>query len=305
MSCNKPIDAWQYTQKSKSQSLQFGTAPHGELTKEMQISCRQCKGCLIDRSIMWAIRMMHESSLHEHNQFITLSYDQDNIPENYGLHKRDHQLFMKRLRRHFKNTKIRYFVCGEYGEETSRPHYHLILFNLPLTDLVPWSEKKDHKTYTSQIINKIWAKGNCIIGESVTPQTCAYVSNYMLKELRSKNWKTKFAITDPTTGEYHERIPPYQSMSRRPGLAADWYKNFSTDVFPDDFIVVEGNKRPTPTYYLNLLKAENPDLHDQIKLQRERSMESEQFQENSTPERLHVREQCKTLKINQSKRNQQ
>ncbi len=46
------------------------------------------------------------------------------------------QLFIKRLRKYFNNNKIKYFYCGEYGTQTLRPHYHMIVYNAPFDDLV-------------------------------------------------------------------------------------------------------------------------------------------------------------------------
>lgn len=77
----------------------------------------------------------HKVSVSAH--FITLTYDTAHVPiTNNGfmsLSKRDIQLFMKRLRKANKkagnDNKLSYYVCGEYGGKTRRPHYHAIIFN--------------------------------------------------------------------------------------------------------------------------------------------------------------------------------
>ena len=110
------------------------------------VPCRQCTGCRQEYSRQWAMRNMHEASLWLNNIFITLTYDNDNIPNitnddgkiiSNTLVKKDFQDFMKRLRKHKKATTknpVRFFHCGEYGENFGRPHYHAILFNTNFRD---------------------------------------------------------------------------------------------------------------------------------------------------------------------------
>ena len=96
------------------------------------LPCGQCIGCRLERSRQWATRLMKELRLHNHASFITLTYDDNNLPKTADgvptLCLRDMQLFLKSLRKHFQPVQLRYFQCGEYGEKTQRPHYHMILF---------------------------------------------------------------------------------------------------------------------------------------------------------------------------------
>ena len=115
----------------------------------IEIPCGKCIGCRLDYSRDWANRMMLEASYHEQNYFITLTYDDLHVPKSYypcpetgealpslTLSKRDVQLFLKRLRK-LTGQQFRYYLCGEYGSTTHRPHYHLIVFGLVLDDLQP------------------------------------------------------------------------------------------------------------------------------------------------------------------------
>ena len=75
---------------------------------------------------------MIEAGQHTDNAFVTLTYADDQLPDGNSLCPEDVTKFLKRLRKRIDPVKIRYFLCGEYGEgSTSRPHYHLILFGLP------------------------------------------------------------------------------------------------------------------------------------------------------------------------------
>ena len=89
--------------------------------KHIIVSCKQCKGCRLEYSRQWAMRITHEQSLWLNNIFITLTYDDDHLPQlgnSTTLVKKDFQDFMKRLRKkenRHPNDPIRYYHCGEYG----------------------------------------------------------------------------------------------------------------------------------------------------------------------------------------------
>lgn len=106
------------------------------------IACGKCPDCIARRISGWSFRLIQESKRRQSHQFITLTYDTDHVPFNQQgqmvLNKRDLQLFFKRLRKaHDKpgirskgeSKTIKYFAVGEYGSESLRPHYHVILFN--------------------------------------------------------------------------------------------------------------------------------------------------------------------------------
>jgi len=142
------------------------------------VPCGKCIACKVQRSKEWAIRILHESSTQEDSVFITLTYNDENLPKNNSLSKTELQLFWKRLRREVEPKKIKYFACGEYGEKTYRPHYHAIVFGLGSKDLQIW--KPTEKIQSSKILNKCWAKGNNVVG-TVTYQSARYVSDYVMK----------------------------------------------------------------------------------------------------------------------------
>ena len=134
MVCYHPITAYQLRQckSNGKKAIVFG-APPTQPFDVVNLPCGQCIGCRLERSRQWAVRCMYEASLHTCNSFLTLTYDDDHIrwspvTGEQTLYKRDLQLFMKRLRKHLEPLKVRFFACGEYGDNTYRPHYHVILF---------------------------------------------------------------------------------------------------------------------------------------------------------------------------------
>ncbi len=130
MACYYPLRAWRGP--GRTGALSIAWTRQGSSHVELQLPCGQCIGCRLERSRQWAVRCMHEASLYSFNSFVTLSYSPECLPSLDSLCVRDFQLFMKRLRKQF--SKVRFFHCGEYGDDTRRPHYHALLFNLHFDD---------------------------------------------------------------------------------------------------------------------------------------------------------------------------
>ena len=123
MPCYFPIPAWRHAGQAK---LVF-TAPRAgqNVIETLHVPCGQCVGCRLKRSREWALRCVHEASLYSRNSFITLTYNNENLPNPPSLRVRDFQLFVKRLRKKFDgidevidadglvSKPIRFFQCGE------------------------------------------------------------------------------------------------------------------------------------------------------------------------------------------------
>ena len=168
---------------------------------------------------------MQEAKLHKDNCFITLTYSDDCIPPDFGLRKADFQGFMKRLRKKVPN--VRYFHCGEYGDRTSRPHYHACLFGYDFPDKVHFTTRNGHKVYTSKILNDTWGYGITEIGD-LTFDSAAYVARYVVKKLSIsdassdeaiKAFTDKYSWVNWQTGEIVIRPPEYITMSLKPAIS--------------------------------------------------------------------------------------
>ena len=106
-----------------------------------EVGCGQCRWCRVHRTHEWAIRLVHELDSWPPGRalFLTMTYDDEHLPVVYDpatervratLVKTDFQKYIKRVRKSIHPQKIRYFACGEYGEETQRPHYHAIIYGI-------------------------------------------------------------------------------------------------------------------------------------------------------------------------------
>jgi len=247
--------------------------------------------------------MMHEASLFESNHFLNFTYDPETLPENGDLSPRDITLFWKRIRKHFSGHKIRYVAAGEYGEKTSRPHYHAIAFGLQLPDLKAHGKNnRGEILYRSELLNKLWGLGNCIVG-NVTYQSCAYVAGYLLKDIKSDYANDgSYQHFNQNTGELTPRRKPFARYSNRPGIGYEWIKKYYKDVFPHDVVRTMDGPRPVPDYYFRHLAVLDPKLFQQVKEKRDTAIWEPENRWNSTPERLAVREICKVAKVSGAKR---
>ena len=160
---------------------------HESAGEKMTVACGGCLGCRLDRSREWAARIIHESKRHTENCFITLTYDEDRVPRLWPdgpgtLLKSDFQKFLKKLRKRVYPEKLRYYMCGEYGEENERPHYHACIFGYDPEDKKVFAEGTDYNVYTSDFLSDVWGHGFVTVGE-LTYQSAAYCARYVLKKV--------------------------------------------------------------------------------------------------------------------------
>lgn len=237
----------------------------------LPLPCGHCIGCRIEYSRQWANRLMLELQYHESSYFVTLTYDDEHLPYNWysdpetgeafqsaTLCKRDFQLFMKRLRRAY-DGKLRFFAAGEYGSQTHRPHYHAIIFGLKLDDLVPYKRSaQGFQYFNSAWLQDRWCDDygkpiGYVVVAPVSWETCAYTARYVTKKLSGEEAKfyTDFNI-----------VPEFSLMSRKPGIARQWYEDHP-GCMEHDYINISagdrGLKFKPPRYYDKLFDLDDPN----------------------------------------------
>lgn len=231
--------------------------------------------------------------LHEASSFLTLTFSDEYLPPSYSVDVRDMQLFMKRLRKRI-GKPVRFFACGEYGETNLRPHYHLILFGYDFPDRYPWRKTgSGFVTYRSAELEQVWWMGNAEIG-TVTQESAGYVARYVLKKVNGRMADDHYRRIHPLTGEIVNVAPEFVTMSNKPGIGSGWYDKYSMDAFPSDFVIINGEKRPVPRYYKKKLEEETAD-----EITAKRKQEARKRAADNTPERLAVREEVLTLRLDQ------
>ncbi|WNK12589.1 MAG: replication initiator protein [Microvirus sp.] len=274
----------------------------GYVDLRQEVACGRCVGCRVERKRAWAARCMHESQFHEASCFLTLTYRDENIPSGGTLVPAHCQLFLKRLRKAIAPRKVSFFLCGEYGENFSRPHYHVCLFGFDFPDKVFHKLAKDGKSklYRSALLERLWPDGFSSIG-SFNYTTAAYVAGYVMKKVLGEAASEHYRVVDSVTGEAVDLVPEFVRMSRRPAIGKRWYEQFSSDAFPDDFVVVDGKQHPVPKWYYRRLKTDSPLLAEDVRQRRIERAAEHSF--DRTRERLRVRETVATAQFNQQRRN--
>ena len=284
MPCTAPVEAWH-----SENGLSF-KPPKGRpltLARPIYIPCRNCIGCKVDRSKEWAVRCMHEASLHRDNQFITLTYDNENLPPDEGLRHSDFQKFLKRYRRRIQyreGKKITYYMCGEYGENFGRPHYHALIFGHRFNDTVSLGKPN---YWRSPTLERLWPHGYSMIG-NVTFNSAAYVARYIMKKQTGNKAEEHYKKVDPETGEIFDVQPEYNRMSTRPAIGKKWFEQYASDYENESRIAhVEGKAHQMPKYYLKQLKAADPDQYEIIMAERMKYAKANVPDENVLTARKH------------------
>lgn len=252
---------------------------------------------------------MKEAKLHDRNSFLTLTYTDDHLPFHWvdaqgkkiqtkrpTLNLEDIQLFLKRLRKHFSPNRLRYFQCGEYGDETLRPHHHMILFGEDFCkDRVRVEDSRSgFPQYKSPLLHELWGKNSApwqdayLTISEVSFESAAYTARYCLKKIYGPG--CSFIL--------RKAKPEYVTMSRNPGIASGYFEDFLTDIYPHDEIVPAIGRPPSlpPKYFDKLLEKVDPSMYEQVKKKRSEGLDF-YSDPNSTDTRLATRERVKQALI--------
>ena len=235
------------------------------------IPCGKCCECLEQNSKQWAVRLMCEQKYSKFSYFLTLTYDDLHLPKDGCLKKDDIQHFIKLLRdRMLKNygiDNIRYYLVGEYGSKSRRPHYHIILFNCPLTyeDFKILGIKPKNKfgqllvgksaggdlLRSSEFLSDIWNYGFNQVG-SVNFQSCAYVARYCNKKrVLSKEEK------EILYKKLH-LVPEFSLMSKKPGIGLQYFDEHKDSIIKNNFVIYEnGHIYSAPRYFRSKLDSDD------------------------------------------------
>lgn len=259
--------------------------------KVMLIPCGQCIGCRIRQREDWATRIELEARDYPKEEvwFITITYDEDHVPgmivktgeimrkvqytwkpgekrpeSVQVLLYEDIQKFLKRLRKAYRG-KLRYFVAGEYGEQTARPHYHMILYGWKPKDLKNLYKIHHNGYYTSKWLENLWGMGQIQIAQAV-PETYRYVAGYVTKKM--------YEIDGKKANQYYElgQTKPFACMSLRPGLGDRYYQEHKAKIWQQGYIqCTNGKQAQIPRYYEKQMEEENPERLWRVKQNRQKN----------------------------------
>lgn len=229
--------------------------------------------------------------MHSANSFITLTYNDEHLPDDQSIDLRHWQLFAKKLRN--KCGPFRFYNCGEYGDESGRPHYHACIFGLDFSfDRKPFKMAGDHQLYTSECLGEVWGLGFTTIGE-LSFESAAYVARYVMKKRTGAEAALSYFWVDEYGKQFDVRSE-FSTMSRRPGIGRSWYDAYKADLRISDSCVVKGREQRPPAYYDSLFKVEEPEAFEAMKA--ERVLSAAKHALDQTPDRLAVREAVQAAK---------
>ena len=211
----------------------------------MTLNCGHCHACRVNITSQWTLRLLYELDSWDSASFLTLTYDDEHLPSDYGLHKKDLQNFNKRLRQlayRRLGLRLKMYSIGEYGSVTKRPHYHGIYFGLS-----PY--EAEHR----QLVKDAWRlcpewqfndRGNKTSFGEVTHDSIQYVTGYVQKKLSG----------DLALEEYRGRQKPFSLVSR--GLGLTFANNNAERLIRNGYTYLRGQKIGLPRYFRDKLGIE-------------------------------------------------
>lgn len=191
------------------------------------LPCGKCAFCIKKQIDAWCLRISHEMEISSSAHFLTLTYNDEHLPEGGELKKTDLQAYFKRVRKH--NKGLRYFAVGEYGSKFKRPHYHAVVFNVDDLSILQkaWTSILDQKT------GEFIEMGH-MTGSKATMGRIRYMVSYM-------------ALPQDVT----HKNPPFRIMSRNPGLGKNYVDKMIKHhrARSDSVVMVLDTPNAMPRYY--------------------------------------------------------
>ncbi|OAE20093.1 hypothetical protein AXG93_92s1000 [Marchantia polymorpha subsp. ruderalis] len=276
--------------------------PSGHSGAYVPINCGQCFSCSISRPSHMAVRMSLESLFHDATAFVTPTYSPECLPERGDLVESHLRSFIYNVRQKLRrdpsmnvggSSKVRYCYGAEYGERFGRPHSHWLLFGFWPADAKPYG--KDG-LFESEFLSACWMHRGQVLFGSADAGSFEYTARYSLKA-NSQDAEGLW-VADPLSGEAFQLRKPFARYSTHPGIGAEWFSRYGESLrVGSDYVVVGGQKRGVPRYFMDKLKAVNPVLAEAMLAHRVSAASLPYAKWNSTAARLAVREACLKAKM--------
>lgn len=204
------------------------------IRKTFTVGCGHCPACKKLKASQWSLRLILESFDWQDVSCLTLTYDEEKIPENGSLVVKDVQDWLKRFRKRSGLT-LKYYLCGEYGDDSDRPHYHAILFGVPASDEM------------RELVYETWNKGITELKILRDERFIRYVAGYVQKKLYDDDANIKYTLM--------HRIPPFTLQSK--GLGVGYLERHSKELYERLAIRFHGSDYALPRYFRKKLGVES------------------------------------------------
>ncbi len=239
--------------------------------------------------------------MHEHAWFVTLTYNDKEMPINDSLDPTHLRKFTKTLRRDeaksaeersektgkpANRNRISYYACGEYGEDTKRPHYHAVLFGPHFLDKYPHYNHSNGQVWRSPYLESRWHYGNSEFS-AVNHASASYTAGYVRKKLTAKQAPDQHLRVYEHTGEIVEVQPDFSRMSLKPALGKTWLEKYWEETYTHDRVIVEGKEYKPPRYYDKWMSENHPDVLIDVKLKRDKEAKYQPPEKVAAKEKIH------------------
>lgn len=256
----------------------------------MSFGCGQCLPCRINRQRLWAHRITLESKLHEHSSFVTLTYSDQFLPSSGSLVPKHATDWLKRFRFRFAPTKFRYYLVGEYGDLSGRPHYHVALFGYPSC---PYYSSVASRRISCvcdicRPITETWGFGRCTV-DPLEYGSAQYIAGYVTKKMTRKD--------DPRLNGRH---PEFARMSRKPGIGYGSIEYVSQIIEEYGDLALQEGDVPLSLQHgkkkLPLGRYLRTKLREELGLEDQKELSLQKFKEEQYAKAVQLQEDCKTPK---------
>lgn len=302
----KDLTLWRSSDRDRFAVIQAQYESCPENLEPVLLPCKHCLLCTRAYRRMWAFRLSSEARTCGESMYLTLTVDDRWLPVVFPdgkLQHRPFQLFLKRLRkklstgysyqfvppftssvllgklprtletRFYKRDKIKYYMCGEYGDLLGRPHYHACIFGARFPDAYFAKKVGSNAYYMSPTLRELWPYGEMSFFSDVTPASASYVAGYVDKKLDNHYWKVEHFLE---TGEWSvDDAPEYVRMSQ--GIGLDYFEKYKSSLYRFDsagdvfgeFFDVGHVPISAPRYFDEKLRLRSPEKFDKIVASRE------------------------------------
>lgn len=207
---------------------------------DILVNCGKCLNCVSNKKRDYALRASVEIEKYPNKIFATLTYNEMEVPYRknkdgeikLSLSEEHARNFIKRVRyqlkKEFSGNELKYFMAGEYGGTTERPHYHIVAGS--------------QGAITSTIKNK-WIYGRADIEKLISRKAVSYTVGYTDKKTYSQRYK---GVEEP----FHKFSV---------GMGKDWfYKQWEEGKITAEHYYIETQNyiQALPIYFKNLIKKE-------------------------------------------------
>lgn len=255
MPCTSPLDAWPPPPEAEDRRPVFSPRRSYAGALAFKLPCGRCLSCRLERAGDLATRAVHEAQMHaaegRGSCFVTYTFADEFLPKDLSVSVSFVQRFHHRMRKAI--GPFRFLLSAEYGDRDKRPHYHGCYFGHDFReDRYPWKKTEAGVLYRSPTLERVWTYGHCLLSD-FTRENGGYTARYTTKKAGGGAEDAAYTRFDDDTGEVWQVQPEFLLASRNPGLGAAWFDKYKAEVFPSDFLILDGRRVPVPRYYLNRL----------------------------------------------------